>query len=148
MEEIFLNTLSKLDIATSDMRGQSYDNASNMSGKYNGLQALIKYHNSLAEYVPCFGHSLNLVGTHAADCCLWVTKLFMFIQEIYFFLSTSTSRWTIIENIVKDNKVKKKLLPKRLDTTRWAARWHAVRALVLNYWSYHDAFRKIADDPA
>lgn len=147
MENIVLNTLSELDIAISDMRGQSYDNASNMSGKYNGLQALIKKHNSLAEYLPCSGHSLNLVGTHAADCCLRVTKLFMFVQEIYVFLSASTSRWAVVEAIVEDSEAKKKLLPKRLNTTRWAARWHAVRALVLNYWSYHDAFRKIADNP-
>lgn len=82
MEEVVLNTLSELEIPLSDMRGQSYDNASNMSGKYKGLQARIKDHNNLAEYVPCTAHSLNLVGTHAADCCLNVTKLFMFVQEI------------------------------------------------------------------
>lgn len=34
------NTLSKSDIAISDMRGQSYDNSSNMSSMFNGLQAL------------------------------------------------------------------------------------------------------------
>ena len=71
----------------------------------------------------------------------------MFIQEIYVLLSASISRWTIVENIVKDSEAKKKFLPKRLNTMRCAARWHTVRALVLNYWSYHDAFRKIADDP-
>lgn len=148
MEDVVLKTLSDLDIPLSDMRGQSYDNASNMAGMYNGVQALIKTHNSLAEYVPCSAHSLNLVGTHAADCCLKVTKLFMFIQEIYVFLSASTSRWGVIDTIVKESETKNKLLPKRLNTTRWAARWHAVRALVLNYWSYHETFKKIANDPA
>lgn len=146
MEEVVLNTLSALEIPLSDMRGQSYDNASNMSGKYKGLQARITDHNSLAEYVPCTAHSLNLVGTHAADCCLNVTKLFMFVQEIYVFMSASTSRWAVLENIVQSSSCIQKLLPKRLNITRWAAKWHAVRALLLNYWSYHDAIKTIADD--
>ncbi|KAK4885108.1 hypothetical protein RN001_001379 [Aquatica leii] len=48
-------------------RRQSYDNASNMSGVYSGLQARIKELNSHADFIPCFAHSLNLVGTNAAD---------------------------------------------------------------------------------
>lgn len=140
MAEIILNTLSELDIPLCDMRGQSYDNASNMSGKYKGLQAIIKEQNNLAEYVPCSAHSLNLVGTHAADCCLAVTKLFMFIQEFYVFMSASTSRWAVLENLVSSSE--KKLLPKRVNITRWASKWHAVKAILLNYWSYYDAVKK------
>ncbi|XP_065679772.1 zinc finger MYM-type protein 1-like [Hydra vulgaris] len=49
-----------LDI--NNCRGQSYDNASNMSGRYTGLQARIKKVNPLATFVPCSAHSLNLVG--------------------------------------------------------------------------------------
>ncbi|KAJ8875731.1 hypothetical protein PR048_023630 [Dryococelus australis] len=47
----------------------SYDNASNMSGKYSGLQERIKELNEFAEYIPCFAHSLNLIGKCAAECC-------------------------------------------------------------------------------
>ncbi|XP_043483555.1 uncharacterized protein LOC122512016 [Leptopilina heterotoma] len=53
-----------------DCRSQSFDNAANMSGKYKGLQALIKVENPLAEHLPCFAHSLNLVGKSAANTCL------------------------------------------------------------------------------
>ncbi|XP_065678120.1 zinc finger MYM-type protein 1-like [Hydra vulgaris] len=49
-----------LDI--NNCRGQNYDNASNMSGRYTGLQARIKKVNPLATFVPCSAHSLNLVG--------------------------------------------------------------------------------------
>lgn len=146
MEATVVGFLSKWDIKIEDMRGQSYDNASNMSGKYKGLQALLKKRNNLAEYIPCAGHSLNLVGTHAADCCVNATKFFMFIQNIYVFLSGSTSRWSVIEKFIENSDSKKKLLPKRLDLTRWAAKWHAVRALCLNYWSYFDAIKSIADN--
>ena len=43
-------------------RDQSYNNASNMSGVYAGVQARIKQVDPLAEYVPCSTHSLNLIG--------------------------------------------------------------------------------------
>lgn len=56
MEGAVLKTLTDLDIPLIDMRGQTYDNAINMSGMYNGVQTLIKTHNSLAEYVPCSVH--------------------------------------------------------------------------------------------
>ena len=38
-------------ISLKDFREQSYDNASNMSGKYEGMQAIIKEHNHQAEYI-------------------------------------------------------------------------------------------------
>ena len=47
-----------------DCRGQGYDNGSNMSGKYNGVQAVINNLNQLAKYVPCAVHTLNLVRLH------------------------------------------------------------------------------------
>lgn len=40
-----------------------------MSCQYNGLQARIKALNEKAKYVPCGGHSLNLVGLKAAKYC-------------------------------------------------------------------------------
>ncbi|GBP77371.1 Zinc finger MYM-type protein 1 [Eumeta japonica] len=54
----------------SKCRGQSYDNASNMSGRYNGMQQKILEANPFAIYIPCAAHSLNLVGRSAVDCFL------------------------------------------------------------------------------
>ncbi|XP_025192614.1 uncharacterized protein LOC112592676 [Melanaphis sacchari] len=59
--------LNSYEIEIENCRGQSYDNARNMSGIYSGLQARIKELNPLIEYVPCSAHSLNLVGSCAAD---------------------------------------------------------------------------------
>ncbi|KAI6655857.1 Zinc finger MYM-type protein 1-like [Oopsacas minuta] len=39
---IILEFLKKIEVKIEDCRGQSYDNASNMSGKYKGMQAIIK----------------------------------------------------------------------------------------------------------
>ena len=73
--------LKENEIDLKDSRGQSYDNASPMSGKLNGLQALIAQKNHLAVWVPCFGHSLNLVGEKASSASPYSTEYFMFLQE-------------------------------------------------------------------
>ena len=40
-----------------------------MSGRYNGMQAIILEKCQFAAFVPCAAHSLNLVGKCAAECC-------------------------------------------------------------------------------
>jgi len=69
-----------------DCRGQSYDNTANMSGKYQGMQALIKSKNEFAEFVPCCGHSLNLVGNIAANSCVAAIGFFDFTQNLTYSL--------------------------------------------------------------
>lgn len=57
-----LKTLEDLNIDFRNCRGQSYDNAANMSGCYNGLQALLAEKKQIGFLFPLRGHSLNLVG--------------------------------------------------------------------------------------
>ncbi|XP_039306752.1 zinc finger MYM-type protein 1-like [Solenopsis invicta] len=124
LAETVSKTLIDLDIDISSCRGQSYDNAANMSGAYSGLQMRIKELNPLAEYVPCAAHSLNLVGTCAASCCTEATNFFGVLQELFNFFSASTHRWEILQSYMKA-----KLTLKRLSTTRWSARDDACRSL-------------------
>jgi len=53
--------LNEIGVDISNCRGQSYDNAANMSGRYNGMQAKIREINPLAHFIPCAAHSLNLI---------------------------------------------------------------------------------------
>ena len=57
-----------------------------MSGKYKGTQEIILKINKYAMYIPCAGHSTNLVGRAAVDCCFDAVNFFGIIQEIYHFL--------------------------------------------------------------
>jgi len=85
---------NELDIK--NCRGQPYENASNMSGMYSGLQARIKEVCNHAVYIPCAAHSLlNLVGECAASCCTLTNTFFYFLQNIYTFFSSSTNRWRL-----------------------------------------------------
>lgn len=87
LEEATLSLLEELNLDIQNCRGQSYDNASNMSGSYTGLQSRIKSKNHLADYVPCVAHSLNLVGSYAAEkaCAEVVIFLPLFRTSLIFF---------------------------------------------------------------
>jgi len=113
-------TFWKYDINIDNCVGQTSDNAANMSGKYNGVQALIKEVNRCAVYVPCIAHSLNLSGVCAASSCTDATVFFAFVQNIYVFLSASIHRWKAMKDVLEKNAVNdssRTFLPKRLSET-------------------------------
>ena len=62
--------LNEIGVDILNCRGQSYDNAANMSGRYYGMQAKIREINPLAHFIPCAAHFLNLIGTSAVECCV------------------------------------------------------------------------------
>uniref|UniRef100_A0A8C5E2Z2 TTF-type domain-containing protein n=1 Tax=Gouania willdenowi TaxID=441366 RepID=A0A8C5E2Z2_GOUWI len=144
MEETLKSELKELDIDLMDCRGQSYDNASNMAGKYSGLQARIKNKNPNADFIPCSAHSLNLVGACAAECCLEAISFFGFIQNLYNFFSASTRRWEILTAHL--TKCERGLTLKSLSSTRSSARADATKALRFGYKAIQDALNEIKVD--
>ncbi|XP_050059838.1 uncharacterized protein LOC114132255 [Aphis gossypii] len=66
LTDAIFSILKKYDLNVCFLRGQSYDNAKNMSGIYSGVQARIKDVIFLADFVPCSAHSLNLIGMCAS----------------------------------------------------------------------------------
>ena len=130
-------------ISLKDLRGQSYDNASNMSGKYKGMQAIIKERNHQAEYIPCVAHSLNLVGKCAAECCQSAVRFFMFVQGLYVFFSASTHRWNLLTDALKPLQCP---TIKPLSDTRWEARHDALHALRKGYQAVLQVLKAMCDD--
>ena len=141
MGNVLLSLLEQLQIDTAYCRGQSYDNASNMSGIYNGIQAFISDKNSLAIYIPCAGHSLNLAGKSAVDCCPVAIRFFDFVQKLYVFFSQSTHRWKVLTKALSNTPV-----VKRLCATRWYAHADATKALRSGYPSIKNALEELRDD--
>lgn len=139
-----LMVLSGNSIEFADCRGQSYDNASNMSGKYNGMQAILRNKNSLAVFIPCAAHSLNLVGHGAVSCCRSAVAFFDFVQEIYVFFMASPGRYERLHMKLSENNL---VVPKRLIEVRWSAHADAIRALVKGYRVIMEVLNEIAEDP-
>ena len=140
-----LKFLNKCDIDIKNLRGQSYDNAANMSGCYNGLQAHICQINPLAHYIPCAAHSLNLVGVSAAESCVNAISFFGLIQKLFNFFSASTLRWAVMSECL-ENEAGSTLVLKRVTGTRWCERADATKALSHGYSSFQKALSVIAGD--
>ena len=113
-----------------------------MSGRYSGLQARLKVLNPAAVFVSCAGHSLNLVGVKAAECCAQVVAFFDFVRKLYTFFSASTHRWAILTPSVSQHCS----VVKRLSDTRWSAHADAVKALCEGYENIQLALDSLADD--
>lgn len=135
-----LDLFSELNLNIQNLRGQGYDNGSNMRGKHNGLQKKILEINNRAFYVPCSAHSLNLVVNDAANVTHETVNFFNIIQEIYVFFSSSTKRWSVICKHLPDLKLK------ALSATRWSSRIDAVKPLRYNLGKVFDALLEISGD--
>lgn len=122
-------------------RGQSYDNAPNMSGIYSGVQTILLNLNKFAIYLPCAAHSLNLVGETAVKCCLFAVNFFSIVQLLYTFFSGSTHRWHVLKKHIKNEKVLKSL-----SETRWEAHANATEAALKSFNEILAALYEIADD--
>lgn len=149
LSKTVVNFLNKCDIDIKNLRGQSYDNAANMSGRYNGLQAHISQINPLAYYIPCAAHSLNLVGVCAVQSCVGAISFFGLVQATYNFFSASTYRWSIMLKYLQDNDEKQQgstLVLKRVTDTRWCARADATKALSQGYSQFQKALKAIAEN--
>jgi len=137
MANAVFSVLKKYDLNINHLRGQSYDNASNMSGIYAGLLAKIKSVNPLANFVPCSAHSLNLVGTNAVDCYSQAVLFFDILQNVYNFFTASTHRWKVLNASVKG-----------LSETRCSAKDDACQSLNKNWCLIIKALNLIKNDDA
>lgn len=144
LADCLLDYLASESIDIMNCRGQSYDNASNMSGRYSGMQARLKAINPLAVFIPCTAHSLNLVGVHAVQCCVEAVNFFGLVQQLYNFWSASTHRWLVLTESLGTNAFAVTL--KSLSDTRWCARADAVKALYLGYANILSALENIIED--
>lgn len=142
LEKFLLNVGLNIE----DCRGQSYDNASNMSGKFKGLQAHVKCKNDLAVYIPCTAHSLNLVGVHSVDCCVEAVNFFGFLQTLYNFFSSSTHRWKILTDNLDINDKHRLITLKSLSGTRWSCHSEACKALIGNYEKILEALQRLCEN--
>ena len=118
-----INALRTLELDLGDLRGQGYDNGSNMKGKHKGVQKKVLEVNPRAFYTPCGCHSLNLALCDMANSCLKAKYFFGIVQCIYILFSSSTKRWKILQDNVKG------LTLKLLSQTHWESQVECVKAI-------------------
>lgn len=136
--DVIIQKLEKDGLNFENCREKSYDNAANMSGKYKGVQSRLREINSLAVFIPCAAHSLNLVGSNSAEKTKPGKLLLGEIQNLYVFFAGSTSRWKIL-------KEKSNISLKCQSSTRWSSKADAVSAVWNKYSEIVEALQDIAE---
>ncbi|XP_073029841.1 uncharacterized protein [Primulina eburnea] len=134
-----LNALIKFGLEIDDVRGQGYDNGSNMSGRHKGVQKRLLEINPRAFYTPCGCHSLNLALVDMVECCPKAKSFFGVVQRIYTLFSSSTKRWKIFKDNVPG------LTVKPLSHTRWESHVESVKAIKEQVVHIRDALLEIAE---
>jgi hypothetical protein len=87
LSTIMKQRLELLDLKFTNIVGQCYDGASNMSGQYNGAQAEIKKAaGEKAIYTHCYNHVLALVLEQGTSTHPIVVEVFNWLNTAYKFL--------------------------------------------------------------
>ena len=143
-----MTTFKLQDVTFEKLVAQMYDGASNMSGCYNGLQALIKQNvaNHVA-YVHFYDHALNLVLSDAAGATINVISLFGNLEKLCNFFSKSHRVHSLFENAQRDESLKV-FAVKRLNTVRWSAREFCLNTFFARFDCIVEVLQKVTADPS
>uniref|UniRef100_A0A7N0TF72 DUF4371 domain-containing protein n=1 Tax=Kalanchoe fedtschenkoi TaxID=63787 RepID=A0A7N0TF72_KALFE len=138
--DVLLQKLKSLDLNVDNVRGQGYDNGSNMKGRHQGVQKKLLDINRRAFYTLCGAHSLNLMLCDMANTCNKARDFFGVILRIYTIFANSTKRWKIL----KDNL--KGLTLKSMSSTRWESRVDSVRAIRFQIVDIREALLQVSEN--
>ena len=127
LHKLITNSIQKKGLDIKKRRGQGYDGAAVMSGKYSGLQKKIQDVAPHAYYVHCASHNLNLVLKDSMEGVTETRHFYDTIESVYTFFGHSIVRWQKLQNIHDRSSSNPTL--KVLNPTRWSGRYDAVYAL-------------------
>ena len=130
LSDAFLTNLRQHGVLVDNMRGQGYDGAANMSGRYRGVQARIKEVIPGALYTHCKAHSLNLAIIHASREP-YPRNMMDVVQDVAFAFNYSAKRLLNFQDNLANDPVSRAEMERRtklqsLCETRWAARADAL----------------------
>lgn len=153
IKDVIKTEIEKIGLSFDFLRGQGYDGGSNMSGKNNGVQALILQEQPLAFYTHCFSHSLNLCLSKACEV-VSIKNMTTIVGTVSTFFSCSAKRTDTLKYFIdtglsdEGSTTNKKTKLKKLCETRWVDRHDSLitfkelyiyTVTTLEYLEYHDS---------
>ncbi|KAJ9565413.1 hypothetical protein OSB04_001379 [Centaurea solstitialis] len=142
------------------VRGQGYDGASNMSGKFNGLKALILSENESAFYVHCFAHQLQLVVVAVAKKHDGVRDFFDLLALVVTVVNSSCKRKDMLRESHKD-RIQEQIGNDEIETgkglnqeislvragdTRWNSHLRTIMSLIALFQDVINVLEYVEDD--
>jgi hypothetical protein len=103
---VLVESVKSFGLNIDDIRGQGYDNGSNIKGKHHGVQKRLLDINPRAMYMPCACHSLNLTLCDMTNSSRKAISFFGIVQWIYVLFSGSTKRWKVLLDHILNLTVK------------------------------------------
>lgn len=116
-----------------------------MSGQYQGMQCRILQIIKFATFIPCLGHSLNLVGKEAAAASSEAISFFDMVQALYVFVSSSTARYKKLSDKLQENNTIVSMR-KKLSDIRQSCHADTAKALIKGYGDTMDILLDISED--
>ena len=128
LHKLITNSIQQKGLDIKNCRGQVYDCAAVMRGKYSGFQKKIQDVAPHAYYVRCASHNLNLELKDAMEAVTETYQFYDTIESVYNFFRHNIVRWQKLLKKVHDRYCSNPTL-KALNPTRWFGRYDAVYAL-------------------
>ena len=127
------DVLKRLQLEITYLRAQTFDGAANMSGAYNGCQAIIAKKQPLASYVHCSAHVTNLIAVAASSSSFMIRDAIDCVNELGVLCNSSGKFKTLFSNIAasENGGIVHSLKP--LCPTRWLVRIPAIQATMQQY---------------
>ena len=139
----FINTHG---LDPTNLRGQAYDGAGNMSGKKNGTAALISSQYPLALYLHCSSHCLNLAVVKSLQVSS-VRNMIGIVNRVSIFFSAHPKRQRKLEEAIDNTQPQSKVHKlKDLCRTRWIERIDALDRFTILHPSIVACFESISTE--
>ena len=147
LSKMLQDVLIRCQLPIENLRAQTYDGASNMSGKFKGCQAEIKKLQPLAIYVHCGAHVTQIVTSKAVQSAPFIRDALDHVQELGTLYSQSGKLKHLYLNMhTDDTDIPCPTRLKPICPTRWLTRAPAVKSVLDNYDAVLDALQQASDD--
>lgn len=132
-----------LNLPITGLRGQAFDGAVNMAGRYSGAQAIIKKEQRLASYIYCGAYCVNLFTQHACTDSRVIHSALQWVHELAILFGQSGKLKSLFKEVAKSVQGSFQSI-RPLCPTRWAVRSSAIHAVLNQYESVMLALNEIA----
>ena len=147
------DVLLRLNLDIGNCRGQCYDGAANMAGRFSGVQARIRAKCEKALYVHCCAHSLNLAVQDAVRKIPIIRDTLDYVRELNTVIRGSAKRFALFENIRTEPdddeeqlSSKSNISLRQLCPTRWTVKADAMKSVLTNYVAAIETLEQIAEE--